>query len=182
MVSEPEVGSWQFKLRHVARGAIGFRSSRTKLRVTRSTCQIGRLQCDLAIRAIMGMVASGASDSTIDRVVALGSRNSIRLESDVADATGAVCRDISPSTVTLSADLGDLLRRDLAEAGGPNRGPNRVLARVRVTTHALNAGYQRLSPFERSPRDAWSRRWLCRMASEAFEHSLRRELTTQGLF
>jgi hypothetical protein len=94
------------------------------------------------------IVAGGATDAGISRVVALAVGQPVRLKPDVADPEWAFGHDLRPCAMTAAAKFRRLLSRHLTDPGRasifyvPRLHGFHVPGRLRVTILALNTGDQ----------------------------------------
>jgi hypothetical protein len=97
----------------------------------------------------MRIVTSETTDARIVWIVAFALRETIRLEPDIGNAWPRLHGDFGPGTVTLAAEVGHLLRRQILQAGQAGwdggqvavaRHCSQVSVRGLMTTFALQTG------------------------------------------
>ena len=66
-------------------------------------------------KAVVRVVTSGAADTLVSGVVALAAGETVWLKTNVLNATGPVCGDVTPGAMTLATEIGNLLSSELCE-------------------------------------------------------------------
>ena len=71
----------------------------------------------LSVEVVVRVVARQAADPRVVRVIAFAAGQPVGLEADVGDARISLCDDFRPGPVTLTAEIGSLVRGELDQPG-----------------------------------------------------------------
>src|SRR5947209_19887710 len=109
MIGEFIVRPGKLQFRHVARHAILIGNGAVfGARMAGQTFTIVKRIC--ADYFLMNVVASHATDPFVGTIVALAGCQSIRLEAKIVNVVWSIRGDLRPSSMTLAAEIGQLLR------------------------------------------------------------------------
>ena len=116
MIRELPVRAGQLDLRHMARDAVFFRHAACRPLPAAMAGQALRvISAALRLQWRMGIVAGGAADAGILRVIAFAVGQAVRLEADVLNSSRTFDRDLRPRAMALPAEVRHLLGRKFSQ-------------------------------------------------------------------